>query len=52
MTHNRLECNSVIILSAHTSGIANNAVYFSSVVIILNNTESNNINFSASISTF
>ena len=36
----------------HTCGIANNAVSFSGVVIILNNRESNNIYISASISTF
>ena len=41
----------VIILSVHISGIANNAIFFSGVVISLNNNESNNIYLSASTST-
>ena len=42
---NRLERYSVIILSVHISGIANNAVSFAGVVTILNNNESNSIYF-------
>ena len=42
----------MIILSAHISGIANNAVSFSGVVTILNNKESSKIYLSASVSTF
>ena len=42
---------SVIILSMHISGIANNAVSFSGVVVSLNNNESNNIHLFASTST-
>ena len=48
---NRLEWYSRIILSAHISGMANNAVPFFGVVTNLNNNESSNIYFSASIST-
>ena len=49
---NKLEWYSVIILSAHISGIANNAVSFLGVVIILNSKESYNIYLSANASTF
>ena len=38
---NKLEWYKVIILSAHVSGIANNAVSFLGVVTSLNNKESN-----------
>ena len=41
----------VIILSVHTSGIANNAVFLSWVNVILNN-KSSNIYFSTNVSTF
>ena len=41
----------MIILSAHISGMANNAISFSGVVTNLNN-ESSNIYFSASVSTW
>ena len=40
---NRLEWYNVIILSTHTSSIANKAVSFSGVGTILYNNESNNI---------
>ena len=49
---NRLEWYSVKIVSAHTSGMASNAISFSGVVTILNNNESNNIYLSANVSTF
>ena len=49
---NRLEWYSIIILSVHTSDIANNAVSTSGAVMILNNNESSNIYFSSSVSTF
>ena len=39
---NRLEWYRLIILSAHISGMANNAVSFSCVVTDLNNNESSN----------
>ena len=42
----------VIILSAHVSSIANTAVSFSGVDIILNNNESNSMYFSARASSF
>ena len=42
---------SIIIFTVHISGIANSAVSFSGVVIILNNSESNNIYLSANTST-
>ena len=41
-----------LVLSAHVSGIGSSAVYFSGVVTILNNKESNNTYLSASTSTF
>ena len=39
-------------LHNNSSGIANNVVSFSGVVIILNNNESNSTYFSAKVSTF
>ena len=42
---NRLEWYNMILLSAHTSGMANNAISFSDVVANLNNNESNNMYF-------
>ena len=41
-----------MMLSAHISGMANTAASLSGVTLILNNNESNNIYFSASVSTF
>ena len=48
---NKFEWYEVIILSAHISGIANNAVSLPSIVVNLNSKESNIIYFSASAST-
>ena len=47
---NKLEWYKVMILSAHISGTARMAVSFSGV--ILNNSESNRMYFSANVSTF
>ena len=41
-----------IILSAHISVIASNAVSFSGIITLLNNNESNSIYLSANVSTF
>ena len=49
---NRLEWEQEIILSAHISGIANNAASFSGVETILNSKEFSNIYFSANASNF
>ena len=49
---NKLEWYKAIILSAHVSEIANNAVSFLGVVISLNNKESNNIYFLLMFLTF
>ena len=48
---NKFEWFRVIILSAHVSGIVNSAVSLPSIVVNLNNNESNIIYFSASNST-
>ena len=44
--------DSVIILSVHISGIANNVASFSGVEIILNSKKSSNIYFVTNVSTF
>ena len=49
---NRLKWYKVIMLLAHVSGIANNAVSLLGMVTILNNKECNKIYFSDNISTF
>ena len=42
----------MIILSAHISGIANTAVSFSGIGVILNNSDSNRMYHSSRVSTF
>ena len=42
----------IIILSAHVSRIADNAISILEMVTSLNSNESNNINFSSNVSTF
>ena len=49
---NKLEWHRDIILSVQFSGIANTAVSFSGVGVILNNSESNKMYHSANLSTF
>ena len=49
---NKLEWYSVIIWSAHISGIANSAYSFSGLVLNLNNSESSNMYLSANTFNF